>query len=177
MTLPVTQTLEAKAAWRPSRVALVLKLARLRLAVRLWALWIPILARGADFAPLLAKTAPGRGHPYSGLSIDAIAKRVRRATRRPWLMPGRPCLREGLLLNRFLVMAGYAPVLHFGVDRTSLGGGAVKAHCWVSVGERIFNPPDGTMVEVHTHSASLRTEQGTLPSGGSFLAQPRAGTS
>jgi hypothetical protein len=124
----------------------------LRLSVRIWALSIPILARSADFAPLLARTAPGPGVPYSGLSIDVIAKRVRRATRRPWLMRNRRCLREGLLLNRFLVMAGHKPVLHFGVVRTSLGGPQVKAHCWVTAGGRIFNPPDETMVEVHTHS-------------------------
>jgi hypothetical protein len=130
-----------------------LKLVRLRFAVRIWALWVPIIARGTDFAPLLARAAPSYGVPYAGLSIDIIAKRVRRAIRRPWLMRNRRCLREGLLLNRFLVMAGYSPVLHFGVDRTSLGGRSVKAHCWVSVGERIFNPPDETMLEIHTHSS------------------------
>ena len=65
-------------------------------------------------------------------------------------MAERPCLREGLLLNRFLVMAGYEPTLLLGVDRTSLNGPRVKAHCWIKLGARVFNPPTPNMVEIYT---------------------------
>jgi hypothetical protein len=64
-------------------------------------------------------------------------------------MKDRPCLREGLLVYRFLVMSGYEPTLHFGVDKASLNSERVRAHCWVKLGTRIFNPPEPSMVEIH----------------------------
>ena len=128
-----------------------IKYLRLMLAVRTWALWVPLLARGKDFQPLLARAAPGRGTPYAGLSPDTISRLCHKVVHRPMLMADRPCLREGLLLNRFLVMAGFAPTLHFGIDRSSLNKPGVKAHCWVKLGERVFNPPDPNMVEIYTH--------------------------
>jgi hypothetical protein len=66
-------------------------------------------------------------------------------------MADRPCLREGLLLNRFLVMGGFRPSLHFGVDRTSLNSPRAEAHCWVTLGEMVFNPPAANIVEIWTH--------------------------
>jgi hypothetical protein len=128
-----------------------IKWLRLVLAVRAWALWIPVLARGKELQPLLTRAGPAGGTPYRGLSVDTIARCCRSAVRRPLLMADRPCLREGLLLNRFLVMAGYAPTLHLGVDRTSLNSPRMKAHCWIELGDRTFNPPDANMVEIHVH--------------------------
>ena len=130
-----------------------IKLLRLKLAVRTWAIWIPVFALGKDLQPLLARAAPRRRTPYEGLSVDTIARCCRKAVRRPILMADRPCLREGLLLNRFLAMAGFSPTLHFGVDRTSLNGPTVKAHCWIKLGEQIFNPPDPNMVELFFFAA------------------------
>ncbi len=128
------------------------KYARLCLAVRSWALLIAALApRNAELARILARTAPGPGRPYTGLSAETIWRCCRKAVRPPLLMADRPCLREGLLLNRFLVMAGYAPALHFGVDRTSLSEPKVRAHCWITLGARVFNPPEPTMIEIHEH--------------------------
>jgi transglutaminase superfamily protein len=136
---------------RADRASHPIKYLRLMLALRTWALWVPLLAQGKDLQPLLARAAPGRGTPYAGLSADTIARCCRRAVRHPILMADRPCLREGLLLNRFLVMAGFAPTLHFGVDPTSLNSPRVKAHCWIKLEERIFNPPDSNMVEIYAH--------------------------
>jgi hypothetical protein len=130
-----------------------IKWLRLVLAVRAWALWIPVLARGKDLQPLLTRAGPRGGTPYRGLSVDTIARSCRSAVRHPIFMADRPCLREGLLLNRFLVMAGYAPTLHLGVDRTSVNGPRMKAHCWIQLGDRTFNPPDGNTVEIHVHQS------------------------
>jgi hypothetical protein len=146
----------AKQQRRADRSSYPFKYLRLVLAVRAWALWIPVLAQGKDLKPLLARAGPARGTPYLGLSVDTIALCCRKAVRRPFLMADRSCLREGLLLNRFLVMAGHAPTLLLGVDRTSLNGPRVRAHCWIKLGARVFNPPTPDMVEIY----SLRSDGG-----------------
>ena len=74
---------------------------------------------------------------------------MKRATRRPWLMRDRPCLRQGLLAMRFLRLAGYRPVLHFALDRTSVASSVLSAHCWVTLdGKVLLNPATPTMVEI-----------------------------
>jgi hypothetical protein len=143
--------LQAAERYRADRRNFPVTYLRLKLAARAWALWLPVLAQGKDLQPLLARAAPGRGTPYAGLSPETIAHCCRKVVRRPMLMADRPCLREGLLLNRFLAMAGFAPSLHFGVDRASLNTPRARAHCWVKLGERVFNPPDPDMVEIYTH--------------------------
>jgi hypothetical protein len=143
--------LQAAERYRADRRRFPFRYLRLKLATRAWALWLPVLALGKDLQPLLARAAPGRGTPYAGLSPDTIARCCCKAVRRPMLMVDRPCLREGLLLNRFLAMAGFAPSLHFGVDRASLNRPHTQAHCWVKLGERVFNPPDPNMVEIYAH--------------------------
>jgi hypothetical protein len=143
--------LQAAERYRVDRRNFPVTYLRLKLAARAWALWLPVLAQGKDLQPLLARAAPGRGTPYAGLSPDTIARCCRKVVRRPVLMADRPCLREGLLLNRFLAMAGFAPSLHFGVDRASLNSSHTKAHCWVKLGERVFNPPDPDMVEIYAY--------------------------
>jgi hypothetical protein len=142
-----------------------LKYLRLKLAVRAWSLWVPVLALGKDLAPLLARAAPADGTPYSGLSADTIARCCRRAVRRPILMRDRSCLREGLLLNRFLIMGGFVPTLHFGVHRDSLHSPRAKAHCWVEVGGQIFNPPEPNMVEIYVHRWGPADPRGQLARG------------
>lgn len=124
---------------------------RLVLTVRAWALCIPIVARDSNLSAVLARTAPPAKRPFQGFSPSTIWRCCHKAVKRPWLMRDRPCLREGLLLNRFLVMAGHDPTLHFGVDKTSLNTPAIRAHCWIRLGDRVFNPPDESMVEIHTH--------------------------
>jgi hypothetical protein len=156
-------TMHAKQGKNTDRRTQPFKYLRLLLAVRAWALWIPVLAQGKDFKPLLVRARPGHGTPYAGLSVDTIARCCRKVVRRPVLMADRQCLREGLLLNRFLVMAGYAPTLHFGVDRTSLNDPRMKAHCWIKLGERVFNPPDPNMVEIFIQQSGGGEAGGHVP--------------
>lgn len=130
-------------------------LRKVRFGVSLWACAraLPLLARGRDLNALLALTRVGRGEPYRGLAPGYIARRVKRATRRPRLMRDRPCLRQGLLAMRFLRLAGYRPVLHFAVDRTSLARSVLAAHCWVTLdGEVLLNPATPTMVEILSYA-------------------------
>jgi hypothetical protein len=54
---------------------------------------------------------------------------------------------------RFLRLAGNRPVLHFGVERTSVARDVLAAHCWVSLyGVVILNPASPAMVEVLTYA-------------------------
>lgn len=130
-----------------------LRMARLWIALRVWKLWIPALARQPDLAPLLDATAAPPVAPYRGLAAESVARQIRRAVRRPHLMADRPCLREGLLLRRFLSMAGYAPEIHFGIDRKSLGRD-VHGHCWITLDGRTYNPPEAGTIEIYTIPAS-----------------------
>lgn len=128
-----------------------LRYLRLNLAIRMWALWIPLLARETELSRLLVRAAPSLRRPYLGFSAGTIWRCCHKAVKRPVLMRSRPCLREGLLLNRFLVMAGHNPTLHFGVDRTSIHEPRIRAHCWLTLGDRVFNPPSPEMVEILQH--------------------------
>lgn len=125
--------------------------ARLWLAVRTWALLIPILARDENLERLLLRSAPGSGRPYAGISEATIRHLCKKAVRRPRLMTSRPCLREGLLLFRFLTMAGFAPELRFGIDPQSLQTTLVRAHCWVRLGDLVINPPEPGMVQIYAY--------------------------
>ena len=122
---------------------------RLMLDARVWSLLIPIIARRPDLSKLLSRTGPGRRQVYRGLAAETIWRCCHRILKRPVLMKDRPCLREGLLVYRFLVMSGYEPTLHFGVDKASLDSDRVRAHCWIKLGTRIFNPPEPLMVEIY----------------------------
>lgn len=127
----------------------VLQHIRFRMSLWLRAKLIPYSIRGKDLIPILERARPPTRSPYLGLTARHIAKRVKRACRNPWLMRDRPCLREGLLVYRFLAMAGYRPVLRFGVDRTTLTAASLSAHCWVEIdGKPVLNPPSPGMVEV-----------------------------
>jgi hypothetical protein len=46
-------------------------------------------------------------------------------------------------------------MLHFGVDRQSLKGSRVRAHCWITIdGATVLNPPSRSMVEVLAYDGS-----------------------
>jgi len=131
----------------------LLRKVRFRLSLWACARALPLLSRGRDLNALLALTRVGRGEPYRGLAPSYIARRVKRATCRPRLMRDRPCLRQGLLAMRFLRLAGYRPVLHFAVDRTSMARSVLAAHCWVTLdGEVLLNPATPTMVEILSYA-------------------------
>jgi hypothetical protein len=126
-----------------------LKTACFRCSLWLWAKYLPLAIRGQELMPLLERVKPPGRQPYSGIAAAEILKRVKLACRKPWLMRDRRCLREGLLAFRFLSMAGYHPVLRFGVERTSLGQSSLSAHCWIDLdGTVALNPPTPGMVEI-----------------------------
>ena len=128
---------------------LTLQYVRFRTSLWLWARLIPFLAWRVDLPTVLARVAPGRRMPYRGLPARLIAYRAKRAVRRPRVMADRPCLREGLLANRFLRLAGYQPEIHFGVERSSLGKQVLQAHCWIVLGgQTILNEPRKEMILV-----------------------------
>ncbi len=139
---------------------------RMKAAVRLWALWIPMLARDTHLSQLISRTLPKTSaRPYQGLPPRIIFRSCRKATRRPYFMADRPCLREGLLANRFLILAGLRPSLHFALDRASLGAPAIAAHCWVVADGQVMNPPTPEMLEI------LRVTNGSIThAGGDALA-------
>lgn len=142
-----------RARHREDRRRHPVRLLRLQVAIRGWSLVIPLIAQNNNLSRLLALTGPSSRRPYLGLGAETIWRCCHRAVKRPILMRDRPCLREGLLLNRFLVMAGFEPSLHFGVDKPSLQDPIVRAHCWIRLGERVFNPPASSMVEIHHHTS------------------------
>lgn len=131
----------------------LLRKARFRLSLWTWARVLPLLAGNHSLSYLITLTRVGTGVPYRGLAPDYIVRSVKRTTRRPRLMRDRPCLRQGLLAMRFLRLAGYRPVLHFAVDRTSVSRDTLSAHCWVTLNERvILNPATPTMVEIFSYT-------------------------
>jgi hypothetical protein len=130
---------------------------RLRFRIALWcqARLLPIRTwRSRPLKAVLALANPAPGESYEGLTIDYVVRHVVRTTRRPFLMRDRRCLRQGLLAYRFLNAAGGRPELHFGVDRGSLHGPMLRAHCWVvEQGQVVLNPPQPNLLTVLVHSA------------------------
>lgn len=116
-------------------------------------LWIaarrlPIGAKRRTIEQLMQGALPPPGYvPYKGLTVDEVLGAVRAVTSRPWRMRARRCLREGLLGFRFLRLAGFSPVLCFGLNPASLHKERLDAHCWLTLdGECILNPPEDSMV-------------------------------
>jgi len=140
-------------------------LTRLRFKLSLWlaARSMPARIRGLDLAPLIALYEAGPERPYAGLPAAEIVASVRRVTRHPWTMRNRRCLRQGLLAYRYLTLAGYDPELHFGVDRASVGGAKISAHCWIVLDGKVeLVPPSPGMVTVFVHDGKGKPA-GNLP--------------
>lgn len=133
-------------------------LTRIRFRIALWcdARLLPLRVGRRPLDAVLALAQPGADPNYRGLPLDYILKHVRRTLRRPFLMRDRRCLREGLLAFRFMAAAGYEPELHFGIDRTSLPGPHLRAHCWVvNNGETVLNPPQQTLAPILVHNGLM----------------------
>lgn len=144
---------------------------RVRFRTHLWwsARIMPLRVRSRPLDAVLTLAQPNLATPYAGLPLTYIVKRVRRTVRRPLLMRDRRCLREGLLAFRFLKAAGYQPELHFGIDKTSLPGPALKAHCWiVQNGDIVLNPPNASTIRIHVHRTAAASFMPTQFSGASF---------
>lgn len=123
---------------------------------RLWweARFLPLRVLGRDFAGLLAlANRPLRNVDAQGLPVTEIVAAVVTATRRPWMMRNRRCLRQGLLAFRALHSAGHRPALHFGVDAAGLKDRGGVVHCWIVIGDEVvLNPPNPGMTTVFIHS-------------------------
>jgi hypothetical protein len=146
-------------------------LTRARFRAHLWwsARILPLQVRNRSLDAVLRLAQPDLATLYRGLPLAYIVKRVRRTVRRPLLMRDRRCLREGLLAFRFLKAAGFEPELHFGIDKTSLPGPALKAHCWiVQNGDVVLNPPNQTTFRIYVHRTAAAAPVPTDFSGATF---------
>lgn len=133
---------------------------RFRAALWCWARLVPVLAWRSDLASLLKRVSPRPVTPYLGLPADLIAYRARRSVRCPHFMKDRPCLREGILADRFLRLAGYRSEIHFGVDKQSITQDTLAAHCWVVLDDAVLlNRPTNAMVEVLVRDKDLRLKR------------------
>ena len=144
------------------RAARVRLWTRLSFGVSLWiaARLLPLRAARKPWRRVLGMAEP-TSLRFAGLHHDYIAARVLHATRRPWLMRDRRCLRQGLLGCRFLAEAGYAPELHFGIDGDSIGTHRLSAHCWVCInGKPVLNDRINHMTTILVHHVGTKaTEQ------------------
>ena len=134
---------------------------RLPFAVNLWvaARLLPFFTRARRFDLILARATPESNYrAYQTLSSTQILAAVKRSVRRPIRMRGRRCLREGLLGFHYLALAGYRPVLHFGLIPNSLVAGRPRAHCWITLdGTSVLNPPQTPMVELFAYDGSAES--------------------
>ena len=139
----------ATAAGAPAGLARFLFRSELWLRARL----LPLQIMGRSLQQLLALAEPPAArHRFAGISPDYVARAVRRATRRPWVMRDRRCLREGLLAYRLLAEAGLQPRLHFGVERDVVNSARVAAHCWVTLdGRTVVGESETPYVEILVH--------------------------
>lgn len=131
---------------------------RLRFGVSLWiaARLLPLRVARKPWRRVLEMADPSSIR-FAGLHHDYITARVLRATRRPWLMRDRPCLRQGLLGCRFLAEAGYAPELHFGINGDSIGTHRLSAHCWVCInGKPVLNDRINHMATILVHHVGTK---------------------
>jgi hypothetical protein len=118
-----------------------------RLAVWARSVVLPDLSRRVSLATLLRWYTPRstasswtcRGPAEILAHVDHHLAGCRR-------MRGRRCLRRGLLAFYFLRLAGHPAVLHLGVFARPQG--RTLAHCWVSVGELVDDPPAAPCTKV-----------------------------
>ena len=117
---------------------------RLVLRAHIWwtACLIPLLVRALPLGTVLWLVTPARWwHPYRGTAPAAIGELVRRRLARPRQMKRRACLREGLMIFRFLCLAGHEPELHFAVFPAEAPPRPMHAHCWVTLGDVACSTP------------------------------------
>lgn len=129
-----------------------------RLRLRWLALRLPRLLRRKPLLAVLAELTPGR--PSEQGQAEEIVATTQRILRRPWRMRGRRCLREGLLAYHALRRAGHPAALHFGVLRGSQRLERLKAHCWVSLADRVvLNAPAGDYAELLVYDGRATPRQ------------------
>ena len=116
---------------------------------------LPFAVAFRDLSQILRLGDVKRFSLYEGTAPETIACAIHRATRKPWLMRNRRCLRQGLIGYRFLRKAGHEPELHFGVDVGSVERDKIDAHCWVVLDSKpVVNDILEGMVTIHVHAVT-----------------------
>jgi hypothetical protein len=134
----------------PSNLTIIALKVEIWIAARL----LPFTIGSTDFSQMLQNVDAPVSERYKFIAPEIIALVTKAATRHPWLMRNRRCLREGLIGYRFMRKAGYQPELHFGIEDKSLKHDRINAHCWVVLnGKPIVNDTLPDMTTIHIHSA------------------------
>lgn len=126
---------------------------------RLWceARLVPLRIAGKTLDQMLAMFEPRDSSALPRFPLDYVGRSVHWAVRAPLLMRNRRCLRSGLLGYEVLRQAGYAPQLHFSVDRGAANSVRVEAHCWVSIdGRPVVNAPNAGHVLLFSYPQQQR---------------------
>lgn len=120
---------------------------------------LPLRLVGRDLSWILRhldgeKSGPPGPHrnPAPQSLVDQIEFEVWRATKRPWAMRNRRCLRQAILCYRALRREGYQPVMHFSVSPGSIDTQSLAAHCWVEIDGRPLcsgNQPEYVPILTH----------------------------
>ncbi len=128
---------------------------RLPFGLNLWiaARLLPQVMKHRQLDDILRRaTPPKTERAYSSMEAASIIGAVKQSVARPWRMRGRRCLREGLLAFHYLSLAGYAPVLHFGIVPRTAVTSRPRAHCWISLdGTTVLNPPAEPMLDLFAY--------------------------
>ena len=121
---------------------------------------LPWMAKRGSLASLLTIMTPSENRrPYVGVPASAIIEAVIVDGRRAWRMRGRRCFREGLLAFLFLRLAGYAPVIHFGIEPASLAA-RPRGHCWITLAEAcVLNPPSPGLLPLFSWDGQTTPKQ------------------
>ncbi len=131
---------------------------RLPFGLNLWiaARLLPQVMKFRQLDDILRRATPEKAmRAYDDLKADEIIGAVKKSVARPWRMRGRRCLREGLLAFHYLKLAGYAPVLHFGLVPKTITTTRPKAHCWISLnGTIVLNPPVVPMLDLFAYDGA-----------------------
>lgn len=115
-----------------------------------------IYAKRRPLGDLLRRAEPDGGkRAFCERPAETIVDAVKASVARPWRMRGRRCLREGLLCFYYLSLAGYSPVLYFGIVAKTASGPHPRAHCWLVLnGQTILNAPVEPMVELFSFNGA-----------------------
>lgn len=119
---------------------------------------LPIQVQGRSLDEVLRLAQPSSSQSINlGFSPETLAAKVRRIVKHPLLMRDRRCLREGLLTYKVLAEAGWQPRLHFGLEPGAAQSPSIKAHCWVTLDDRIVaGASDTEYVEILVHPSRVR---------------------
>jgi hypothetical protein len=122
----------------------------LRVHILLVVSLLPLLDRLLSLKSLLRLLTPRRPWAvYRGIGAQPIVQALRRRLDKPIHMRRRACLRLGVTLYHFLLLAGLPAELHFGVYPPQAHQRQMHGHCWVLLdGQCLTDPPGEPVTEV-----------------------------